>query len=398
MNIEEIEKLTEKESKWTFKLEYKEKKSFDILIKAFSFFSILFSLSIINELIKIGLEFYLVIIFSIFLFILIVLNEVIKVNKLISLFSKTKTSENIILSVLSVILSIIVSTYGIYKFLDKTEYKVNSTQNLTELIISDTTAYFNNKIDSIRNIKITDLEPFKSEFTIYNNQLEQYYLDRDNYKNTNLTYNKDLRSFYVEVNSKIDKANNNIITLNSKFEDYKSNIILELLESKESIINNILLNKDKYISNFNNNNNIIIFLFVFFTVLTEIGIIYIAIKIASVIKYNNNIKEQEDKLYNEKIKFIKTTKEFKSFEVYKLFIDKLFTTKTKGSSITINEINILCKTLDIKNDDIKVLISEFRTMNIISEPVRRIGSRVEMDKEESIYILKRYFEPMFKKY
>jgi len=92
MNIEEIEKLTEKESKWTFKLEYKEKKSFDILIKVFSFFSVLFSLSIINELINIGLEFYLVVIFSIFLFILIVLNEVIKINKLIELFSITKTS------------------------------------------------------------------------------------------------------------------------------------------------------------------------------------------------------------------------------------------------------------------------------------------------------------------
>jgi hypothetical protein len=398
MNIDEIEKLTEKESKWTFKLEYKEKKSFDILIKVFSFFSVLFSLSIINELINIGLEFYLVVIFSIFLFILIVLNEVIKINKLIELFSITKTSENILLSILSVVLSIVVSTYGIYKFLDKTEYKVNSTQNLTEVIISDTTAYFNNKIDSIRNIKITDLEPFKREFTIYNNQLEQYYLDRDNYKNTNLTYNKDLRSFYVEVNSKIDKANNNIILLNNNFENYKSNIISELLKNKETIINNIVLNKDKSLSDFKDNNNIIILLFIFFTILTEIGIIYIAIKIASVIKYNNDIKEQENKLYNDKIKFIKTTKEFKSFEVYKLFIDKLFATKTKGSSITINEINILCKTLDIKNDDIKTLISEFRTMNIISEPVRRIGSRVEMDKEESIYILKRYFEPMFKKY
>jgi hypothetical protein len=398
MNIEEIEKLTEKESKWTFKLEYKEKKSFDILIKAFSFFSVLFSLSIINELINIGLEFYLVVIFSIFLFILIVLNELIKINKLILLFSKTKSSENILLSILSVVLSIVVSTYGIYKFLDKTEYKVNSTQNLTKVIISDTTAHFNNKIDSIRNIKITDLEPFKSEFTIYNNQLEQYYLDRDNYKNSNLTYNKDLRSFYVEVNSKIDKANNNIIILNSKFEDYKINIISDLLKNKEAIINNIVLNKDKSLSDFKDNNNIIILLFIFFTVLTEIGIIYIAIKIASVIKYNNDIKEQENKLYNDKIKFIKTTKEFKSFEVYKLFIDKLFTTKTKGSSITINEINILCKTLDIKNDDIKTLISEFRTMNVISEPVRRIGSRLEMDKEESIYILKRYFEPMFKKY
>jgi hypothetical protein len=228
--------------------------------------------------------------------------------------------------------------------------------------------------------------------------LEQYYLDRDNYKNTNLTYNKDLRSFYVEVNSKIDKANNNIILLNNNFENYKSNIISELLKNKETIINNIVLNKDKSLSDFKDNNNIIILLFIFFTILTEIGIIYIAIKIASVIKYNNDIKEQEDKLYNDKIKFIKTTKEFKSFEVYKLFIDKLFATKTKGSSITINEINILCKTLDIKNDEIKTLISEFRTMNIISEPVRRIGSRLEMDKEESIYILKRYFEPMFKKY
>jgi hypothetical protein len=398
MRIEEIEKLTEKESAWEVKEEYKEKKSFDLLIKVFSFFSIIFSLSIINELINIGLEFYLVIIFGIFLSILIVLNEVIKVNKLIELFSKTRTTENIILSSLSILLSIVVSTYGIYKFLDKKEFTVKQTEQQITLIISDTTTYYNNKVDSITNLNIIDVEPFKSEFTVYNNQLNQYIQDRDNYKNSNLTYNRDLRDFYIEVNSKIDKANNNIVRINQKFSEYKLNIINGINKEKNNVIENINNSKDKDITSFSGKNNIIILLFLFFTLLTEIGIIYIGIKIASVIKYNNNIKEIEDKLYNDKIKYIKMTKEYKSFDNYKMFIEKLFTTKSKGSSITLNEINTMCNTIDIKNDDIKTLLIEFRTMNIISEPVRRIGSKIVMDKEESLYILRKYFEPTFKKY
>jgi DNA-binding Xre family transcriptional regulator len=398
MKIEEIEKLTEKESAWEIKEEYKEKKSFDILIKIFSFFSIIFSLSIINELINIGLEGYLVIIFSVFISILIILNEVIKVNKLIELFSKIKTTENIVLSSLSILLSVVVSTYGIYKFLDKKEFTIKQTEQEISLIIGDTTSYYNNMIDSITNLNIIDVEPFKSEFTVYNNQLNQYIQDRDNYKNSNLTYNRDLRDFYIEVNSKIDKANNNIVEINQKFSEYKANIINSINKEKNTAIESINNRKNNNITSFEGKNNIIILLFLFFTLLTEIGIIYIAIKIASVIKYNNNIKELESKLYQDKIKHIKTTKEFKSFDIYIIFIEKLFATKSKGSSITLNEINTICKTLDVKNDDIKILITELRTMNIISEPVRRIGSKIEMDKEESLYTLRKYFEPTFKKY
>lgn len=398
MKINEIENLIQKESRWELKNEKVNNNLNNLLIKILSFFSVIFSLSIIGELSLLGIELYLVIIFGIFATLLIVINEFIKVNKLISLFSFNRSTENVIISIISVLLSIVVSTYGIYKFLDRSDKNSVKSNDIVNAYISDTTKYFNNKINSIELLDITDIEPYKSEYMIYNNQLEQYISDRDNYKNKNLTYNTDLRSFYVNINKKIDKANEDIIIIYNKFTNYKSEEIIKLKKELDLLVLGIELNRDADQYNFKSKNNLIIGLFIFFTLLTEFGIIYISIKISNVDIENNLIKEENNKILKDKISFIKNTKEFKDFELYKNIIERITTTKSKGSSITVNEIKIIINNFNLSNNQIKKVIDELKTIGILSPSIRRVSSKVELDKEESLDAMRRYFEQYFFKY
>lgn len=398
MKIEEIENLIQKESRWELKNEKTNNKFNNLLIKILSFFSVVFSLSIISELSLLGIELYLVIIFGIFATMLIVVNEFIKVNKLISVFSFNKSTENIIISTISVLLSIVVSTYGIYKFLDRSDKNSVKSNDIVNTYISDTTKYFNDKINTIELLNITDIEPYKSEYIIYNNQLEQYISDRDNYKNKNLTYNSDLRSFYVDINKKIDKANEDIIYVNNKFTNYKSDEISKLKNELDLLVSVIESNRDTAQYNFKNKNNVIIGLFIFFTLLTEFGIVYISIKISNVNIENSIIEEENNKILKDKISFIKNTKEFKEFELYKNIIERITTTKSKGSSITVNEIKIIIKNFNLSANQIKQVIDELKAIGILSPSIRRVGSKVELDKEESLTAMRRYFEPYFLKY
>lgn len=397
MKIEEIEKLLEKESPWELKKEILTNKNNNIFIKVLSFFSVLFSLSIIRELSSLGIESYLVIIFGIFLALLIIANEVIKVNRLILLFSNNRSTENIIVGSLTVILSIVVSLYGIYKFLDKTEVNKNQITLESNEIIIDTTNYFNTKIKEVESSLISDVEPFKSKYLIYQNQLNQYNSDRDNYKNSTLN-NNNLRVYYKEINEKIDVLNNNIINLNNEFDVYKTQEVSKLKTELSNIVTELETSNNEFESNFNNKNNIIIFLFMFFTLLTEFGIIFISSKISDVNVENLKVKEYNDNIIKNKISHIKNTKEFKEFELYNNIIERLLTVKTVNSSITLNEIKSMVNNDNLTLNQINKIIDDFRTLGIISQPVKRIGSKIQMDMEESLYTLRKYFEPYFKKY
>jgi hypothetical protein len=397
MKIEEIEKLLEKESPWELKKEASNNKNNNIFIKILSFFSVLFSLSIIRELNSLGIEFYLVIVFGIFLALLIIANEIIKINRLILFFSNNKSSENIIIGSITVILSIIVSLYGIYKFLDKTE--VNKDQIISESknLITDTTKYYNTKIKEIESSKIIDIEPFKSEYTIYSNQLNQYNSDRDNYKNSSIN-NNNLRSYYKEINQKIDEVNNNIIVLNDKFNKYKLDEVSKLKLELTNIVTELESSGNESQSNFNTKNNIIIFMFMFFTLITEFGIIFVSMKISNVNVQNLEIKKHNDSIIKNKITHIKNSKEFKDFELYKNIIERLLTVKQVNSTITSNEIKNFLDSDNLTINQTNKIIDDLRTLGIISQPVKRIGSKIQMDMDESLYTLRKYFEPYFKNY
>jgi hypothetical protein len=398
MKIEEIEKFTQKESRWVFKEITSNNKLNNIFVKILSFFSVIFSLSIIYELSTLGIDLYLVVIFGLFATLLIIVNEIIKVNKLISLFSFNKSTENYVLCFLTVLLSVIVSTYGIYKFLDRSEINSNIIEVKTNDIINDTISFYDNKIEEIKLLNIVDSELFNSQYEIYNNQLNQYISDRDNIKNTNMIYNNNLRDYYKEINMKIDNANEMLINVNNKFIEYKNEEIRKLIEIKETTINEIKSNNKESKENINNKNYIIISLFIFFTLLTEFCIIYISIKIANINVLNKSIKEYNDNVFNDKISFIKNIKEFKQYEMYKNIIERICSIKPKGSSITLNEIKTMLSGYNLSVNQLNQLIEEFKTIGIISPPVRRIGSKVELDINESLYALKKYFEPYFIKY
>jgi hypothetical protein len=397
MKIEEIEKLLEKESPWELKKEVLNNKNNNIFIKLLSFFSILFSLSIIRELNYLGIEIYLVIIFAIFLGLLIIANEVIKINRLILFFSNNKSNENIIIGSITVILSIIVSVYGIYKFLDKTEVNKDQITAESRNIIADTTNYYNYKIKEIESSKITDVEPFKSEYTVYSNQLNQYNSDRDNYKNTSIN-NSNLRNYYKEINQKIDEVSNNIIILNGKFNKYKLDELSKLKLELSNIVIELESSSNESQSNFNTKNNIIIFMFMFFTLLTEFGIIFISMKISEVNIKNLEIKKHNDNIIKNKITHIKNSKEFKDFEFYKNIVERLLTVKSVNSTITSNEIKNFLNTDNLTTNQINKIVDDLRTFGIISQPVKRIGSKIQMNIDESIYTLRKYFEPYFKNY
>lgn len=397
MDINKIEDLLKVKSGWEPNTNFFSNRTNNIFLKIFSVFSVLFSLSVIKELSSLGIELYLIILFSIFLILLIILNEYIKINKLINIFSFNKTIENILISILTLLVSISISTYGIFKFLDKRE-DINAKNDLiTKTLISDTTNYYNNKIESLKNLKIEDDDIFYPEYNIYINQLEQYTNDRDNYKNDQIRSIR-LREYYKEINEKIDDINSKLVLINSKFNQYKINEINKLEKELVKVLNEIDNNKYTIKSNLETRNNIIILIFVLFTLITEFGIVYITKKIGITNIKNNNIIDANKELESKKIKHIKNTEEYKKFELYKNIIIKLFILKNKNNPVTINELKAIIDDENITTNQMDRVITDLRMFGIISEPVRRIGSKIEKDLEESIDILKNYFQPYFDKY
>lgn len=396
MNIEEIERLAEKDNRWQDKKEKKPIKSFSLALKVLSFFSVVFSLSIISELFILGLAGYIVTIFSIFLFIIIVSNEFIKVNKLQSLFSFDNSIENKIISIVTVFLSVIVSTYGIYKFLDRTEQNNLEFKANTELIINDINQLYNNKIDSISTLNINTVEPFSNKINIYNNQLQQYNTDRNNV-GSNLR-NIGLREFYSDINTKIDNINNDIVKLNTEFNEYKSNLITELEHKKTSELELVQLETNNTVIGLESKNNIIIALFLIFTILTEIGIVYMTNKIGSILKYNKNVEEDNDKLEKEKINYIKNTREYKNYILYKTILEKIYTAKIKSNTITINEFKTILKDYNFKHNEVEHAMDELRTVGILGPSIKRKGSVLELDFSDALYMLRKYYEPFFNKF
>lgn len=395
MQIQQIEQLSQQEDKWINKNKPKEYKSINFILKVLSFFSVIFSLSIIGELFILGIPTYIVVIFSIFLFLIIVANEYIKVNKLIDIFSFNNNLENKILSTITVTLSIIVSTYGIYKFLDRTETKQNQIKEHNQQQIQDNTYFYTQKIDSMELLTIDIVKPYSDKLKVFQTQLNQYNLDRNNVSNIK---NNDMRSYYVDINNKIDKINSDIVVLTEEFDQYKKSIINEYRKELEESNSEILLNQTEEISVFNNKNNIIIGLFLFFTILTELGIIYVSNKIGLILKYNKEVEDENEKINKEKITYIKNTSEYKNYMLYKTLLEKIFTSKVKGNAIIFNEFKTILKNYNLKQNDIEHIMEELRAIGILGPSIKRVGSCLELDFDDSLLMLRKYYEPFFNKF
>lgn len=391
MNILDIENLsTENKNKWEVYKEYKNYKSLLLLARTMSTFSVLFSTSVVLELFKLNLNILVIVLFSLFMLSIIILNEVLKLNNFIALFFNKKTTETKIIACICVSLSLFISNYGVYNFLNSKDDFNNKIKSDNTLVISNINAKYNQKTDSILKIDISNVSEFNSKMNVFNTQLEQYTLDRERYKNKIALYN--------DINNKIDKINMDIINLQNDFNVYKSKKIDEINALKNKELTEINTSSIDTISSVENKNNVILILFLFCALLIDGGIIYLCFKIGKNKTYNKEIDDEKEKLYNEKINHIKSTKEYESFIVYKNLIDKIYNSRSKSDPITFNDFSILLKDKKMTKNEIDDIIDELRGIGIVSASVKRIGSKLQLTHDEALNALRKYYQPYFSQY
>lgn len=443
MNIKDIENSLEKTNKKFVKIEpeYKEPelkeepvepdlpKSSPLLIKTLKFLSVLsafFALSVSFQLQYLGLPLVLTIIFGVIVLLFIIAVEYGKVYKLREYFSGIKTLETKSISIVTVLISLVLSNYGIYNYLNQEEEKEMVIANSVDKLISDTTNYYNSQIDSIKKLEITEVEPYSTQQELLLEQLNQAKTDRENYENKNMTWNTKLRDFYRETNEKINTISTNISKLKTEFVTYKQKEIKNLENKKEFTIEQIQLENNAVLSEFSNKNTVVIIIFYIISVMIETGIVYLAFKagiterekreilnkyhekLEVVRKYNEQekekvfefnkeekqkVEEHNQKMEEEKMNYITSKPEWKKYQEYKTILSKIYTNRVKGDAM---KVAIFEKYFNNKTKmECRDIYGEFISMGIFSEPKKRVGSTIMVDKDKAFQILGEYFQPYF---
>ena len=404
------------------------------LLSSFSFF---LSISIISVIISIGLLPYLVFFFSIVTVIFLLGVEYNKVNNIILWASGVKTLETISISILTLMTSIILSTYGGYNLLDqieKTKIKLNKDVNL---IVSDTTNYFQSKIDSINSLPISNVEPFASDETLLLEQLKKLKEDRDNYQGADMRWNNNLRNFYKATNDSISSFTEKLSKLRNEFYSFRDNKVKDIENKQNRVLKELNKKNNEKITKFSNKNTNLIFVFIIVIVILELSIVYTGYKTGLIqkkineildeymVKYNKikkqneeekervdelnrkekievdeynrlekkRVSEYNEKIEEEKITYITSKPEWKKYIMYKTIITKIFSSKVKGDKITAVIFGNYLP--DVTTKEKKTIYSEFISMDIFSETRPKVGSKVLVEEAEAFNILTKYFQPYF---
>lgn len=266
-----------KATKKILKLEKKENNINNLFLnvtaKIASVFSIFFSLSIVLEL-KEYIEIWLFIILSIFLIFFLIVNEVVKVTNVRKLYFNHIKS--LLTFLITFILSISLSGFGIYFWVNKTD-EISSRNN-------------EDKALSINNIK----SKYSNEkFILFNSK----YDDSNEYKslNNDLTFWKNRRGFDVDdtknIRENITRVENELSKGRVKFEEDKKKQLLLIESNVENEISIIEMQHNNNIIKISKN-NFLTYILLSLVLIVEFAIIYLNIQYIAV---EQKFKKKVDK-------------------------------------------------------------------------------------------------------
>jgi hypothetical protein len=190
----------------------------------FSFFSVIFSLSIIVELQKSvnGIVLYTL---ALFIVVFLVFTEYIKVVQLVKYFKKT--NYNLFALVLTHLVSIFISCIGIYFFTNKTESLSNQISFDNQNKVNSIGLEYQSKKDSINNLSV---------------QSNIEYINL----NKSLDYWKSRKASTIEerteIRNQIKQIESNLLSVNDKFDLYKTNQIKSINDLQKNELDLLSVN------------------------------------------------------------------------------------------------------------------------------------------------------------
>lgn len=338
-----------------------------------SFFSVLFSLTIVVELYNIvnGFVFFVLLIFTI---LFLVFNETIKLREIKKTFKGNKFS--IIGFLFTFMVSVSLSSIGIYFATNKSLEIENKIVNNKAEKIANLETEFLNKISTIQLNKFestTEYKILKDNLTYWKNK-----------KSATLEERTEIREHIRNIESDI-KTNRTLFneSIKLKIDDLKSVKDLKLKEIETLYLTE--LNNISY-------NNVITYIFLIIIMITEIGIIIMNIDVA---KYELSLEE-----------FI-NSKQAQNYMITRNVLLSLFLVKNNNDMVSI--LNAQCSPVlnklnwsdDKKWSEVKKLYNLFIHLGILSEGEiemikgkKILTNRFMMNEEEAFNKFDTYFNQL----
>lgn len=223
----------------------------------FSVFSILSSLSLIGEINKVGVEWYIALFLTVFLVVFILFNEYIKIKELRLKFNNS-TQHNFFMLLVTFTISLSTSTMGIYLWTDKTQ-EINSSMITEQTSAADSiTALYNSRINSLYTSNFSDTPEGKS--------LES---SLSYWKSRKAANSEDLQSIRLNV-SRIEQQRSGAIEQFNVSRKQAEDRLKQEMNTKISSLNSISTVKQGKMSR----NNRITFIFMVLVLITEFMIVF----------------------------------------------------------------------------------------------------------------------------
>lgn len=341
-----------------------------IKIKSFvaSFFSVLFSLSILLELKKFT-SIYVFIFMTIFVFLFLLYNESQKVESLRKVFVGKKS--NIITSLLTFCISVALSSIGLYFWVNTTieTTNTNNVKQQTEIRVID--KHYQSKIDSVNNIQLNS--PIYSELKERENVLLKTRHGND----------KELRQ---QILNDIKDTRNKIDAIVKSFEAQKDNKIASLEKDRQSDIDIINATYNVQTSNMNKN-NFLTGIFLILVLITEVVILMLAKEFAKEKSRYDNLRKLP---------------ETQSFILYRKIISMVYATRNKDNTVSIKDIQFM-PIKGLQWEMVKHLFNLMDSINIIHHTTKNHADKdvygtLTGTKEDALNKLDRYYNELLNFY
>lgn len=333
-----------------------------------SFFSVLFSLSILLELKKFT-SLYVFIFMAIFIFLFLLYNESQKVESLRKVFIGKKS--NIITSLVTFAISVCLSSVGLYFWINKTidTTNQNNVKQRTELL--DITAKYNYKIDSVNNVQLNS--------PIYNELKQREYVLR----NTRHNNDKQLRE---QILNDIKDTQNKMDALVAEFNS-KQHAKIDRLKSEMNDSIAIIDSSYNVQASDMNKNNFLTGIFLILVLVTEVVILMLAKEFA------------KDK---SKYEALKKLPETQSFILYRKIISMLYATRKQNDLVSIKDIQYM-PIKGLQWEMVKHLFNLMDSINIIDNTVtypeqKDVKGKLTGSKEQALNKLDKYYNELLNFY
>jgi hypothetical protein len=326
-----------------------------------AFFSVFFSISIVLELKTIITGFELVL-FGLFILFFLVYNEKIKFKELNQKFRNQKY--NLFTLIFTFMISISLSTIGIYLWTNKTTQIKNNQNETVNIQTAELTKQYNSLITNIENKDI-------NLFTEYQNE------------HNNLTTWKKRSALDMEerklITSNIEKTQNNLLFIQANFNNKKQNEINRLKISLQSELQVLNIKNNNTIDNMRKN-DFISYLFILLTLIVEFATI--------------NFNKELSKFQTEKNDMINSPLA-NTYKTYYKILYGIYTSKTIDNMLDINDIKY-SPANTLQWNDTKVYFNLLNTLKVINicktnEDTKQAKAKILMNESDALNKLTEYF-------